>query len=163
MNKTLSIELIRQIFNCTNKGEIFYSDLCGKSAGKRADKQYCGIYSKVKIFGDFEYAHRIIFAWKNGFFPEIVDHIDGNTKNNSFDNLREVNASQSAWNTKNIRKNSTTKCKGVHFEKYTNKYRAEIVVNSKKISLGRFITLDEAIRARKSAEEKYFGEYARHI
>lgn len=159
MGKTISIDLLKQIFVCTENGELFFSNVCGKASGKRADKAYCGIYSKVKIFGVFEYTHRIVFAINNGYFPEIVDHIDGNTKNNAVNNLRAVDACQSVWNTKAM-KNSTG-CKGVHFEKQTGKYRAEIKARGVHIRIGRFITLDEAVRARKAAEERLHGEFAR--
>jgi hypothetical protein len=37
---------------------------------------------------------------------------------------------------------------------------AEIKMNNRKKFLGRFVNLDDAIKARKEAEEKYFGEYA---
>lgn len=38
--------------------------------------------------------------------------------------------------------------------------RAFITVNKKYIHLGSFNTKDEAILARRKAEEKYFGEYS---
>ena len=159
IDKTISVELIKLMFTCTENGEVYFSNHCGKSANKRADNTNVGLYNRVAIFKSYEYSHRIIFAYFNGYYPEIVDHIDGNTKNNSINNLRAVDTCQSVWNTKT--QDSFTKVKGVHFEKYTNKYRAEIRFRGKNIRLGRFITLDEAIRARKDAEIKYHGEYAR--
>ena len=39
-------------------------------------------------------------------------------------------------------------------------WRAEIKINIKTIYLGFFNNKDDAIAARKSAEEKYFGEYS---
>ena len=40
------------------------------------------------------------------------------------------------------------------------KWRVEIVVNGKKIRCGRYKTIEEAAKARKEAELKYFGEFA---
>ena len=42
------------------------------------------------------------------------------------------------------------------------KYRARIMVNRKEIRLGHFEKIEDAIEARKLAEKKYFGEYARN-
>ncbi len=39
-------------------------------------------------------------------------------------------------------------------------WRARIFINGKGIHLGRFTNFDEAVKARKRAEEKYFGEYS---
>ena len=52
-------------------------------------------------------------------------------------------------------KNSTTGHMGVCFAHNSGSYRAYITVNRKQIHLGIFPTLEEAIRARKAAEEKY--------
>lgn len=41
------------------------------------------------------------------------------------------------------------------------KYRARIMFNGVEIRLGHYETLEEATKARKQAECKYFGEYAR--
>lgn len=49
--------------------------------------------------------------------------------------------------------------KGVRYEESRKKWRAEIRVSNKAIFLGRFSTMDEAILARKQAEEKYFKKF----
>ena len=46
-------------------------------------------------------------------------------------------------------------------DKSRKKWKAEICVDYKKIMLGRFDIIDDAIRARKDAEAKYFGEFNR--
>lgn len=46
---------------------------------------------------------------------------------------------------------------GTCFEKSRNKWLAQITINGKNKCLGRFLTQEEAIAARKTAEQKYFN------
>lgn len=55
-----------------------------------------------------------------------------------------------------VRVDSETKHRGVHFAKWANMYRAYIQVNKKMIYLGYYKKIEDAIKARKIAEEKYF-------
>ena len=55
-----------------------------------------------------------------------------------------------------LNKNSTTGQKGVSYQKKFGTYRAYITINRKQIHLGSFPTIEEAVKARKVAEEKYF-------
>ena len=54
-----------------------------------------------------------------------------------------------------MNKKNTSGVTGVHFDRKTNKYRAQISVLDKNIRLGSFQTLQEAETARNNAEEKY--------
>lgn len=56
---------------------------------------------------------------------------------------------------KRIEKANKTGVNGVHMDR--NKYRATIYVNSKRIDLGRYETLEEAAAARKRGEALYWG------
>lgn len=55
---------------------------------------------------------------------------------------------------KPIRKNNTSGCTGV--VKYNDSWEAQIKIKQHKIHLGVFATYEEAVAARKAAEEKYF-------
>jgi hypothetical protein len=74
-------------------------------------------------------------------------------------NLRVVNASQNAMNYK-VSSNNKSGTRGVIYDTKSKKWRAEIKINGKHISLGRYDKLEDAVAARKAAEEKYFGEYS---
>ena len=56
--------------------------------------------------------------------------------------------------------NNTSGHKGVTFDKSRNKWMAHIKLNGKHKTLGRFVKFEDAVKARKEAEEKYFGEYS---
>ena len=59
-----------------------------------------------------------------------------------------------------LRIDNTSGVKGVHWRKDTNKWTATIWVNKKCISLGCFDSFNDAVIARKKAEEEYFGEFS---
>ena len=87
----------------------------------------------------------------------IVDHIDRNPLNNCKNNLRICNSSTNSKNTSKP-KNSNCEFMGVSFEK--GKYCARIGYNRKKIHLGRFSNIEDAIITRLKAEKQYYGEFA---
>lgn len=90
-----------------------------------------------------------------------VDHIHGKeTRNdNRKSNLRICNTQQNAMNHQlNIL--NTSGVSGITFDKQTNKWMASIWFNNKNIKLGRYVSFDDAVKARKEAEEKYFGEWS---
>lgn len=102
--------------------------------------------------------HQLILPTEDGYIPE---HIHGSqTKNdNRKSNLRPATQTQNIMNTK-VRTDNTSGVKGVRWRKDTNKWTATIWVNKKCISLGCFNNFEEAVKARKNAEEKYFGEFS---
>ena len=61
-----------------------------------------------------------------------------------------------AINSKKLPKNNTSGVRGVYWDKQTQKWRALIEFQGKKICLGRYKDMKEAIVARKAAEEKYY-------
>lgn len=90
----------------------------------------------------------------------VVDHINGNVFDNRKENLRVVTRSQNTINQR-IRSDSTTGHKGIHFYKRVGKYTAYLNKDHKRIFLGYFSTLDEAVAAYEKASKEIFGEYAR--
>lgn len=88
----------------------------------------------------------------------IVDHINRNRLDNRRSNLRIVTASESVINT-SMRSDNTSGCRGVSWNKEKNKWEARIGKNNSTLRLGYFFELNQAIKVRKEAEKKYFGEY----
>jgi hypothetical protein len=103
------------------------------------------------------YMHRLLAKPALG---EEVDHRNGSGLDNRRENLRCCNRSQNNANRKFIA--SSTGVKGVHFESYTGKWRAEIQLNGKRYRLGRFETQDAAAEAYRTAALKLFGEFTSH-
>ena len=100
--------------------------------------------------------HRLVTNAPQGM---VVDHINGNTLNNRYSNLRVCTQQENSRNrTKN--KSSTSGCVGVSWHKNKKLWQAHIGYNRETIYLGSFHNINDAIAARKVAEEKYFGEFA---
>ena len=95
----------------------------------------------------------------------IVDHIkhiedDKNScRDNRKENLRKVTQSKNSMNRRKQR-NNTSGTTGVYYRKNENKWVARIKIMGKEKFLGYFTNYDDAVKARKAAEEIYFGEYS---
>ena len=94
------------------------------------------------------YMHRLVNDTPCGF---ETDHINRNKLDNRKCNLRTVNRRQNTIN-RGLNKNNTSGYKGIYFDKKTNKWCVEIKNNYKKIWLGRFDNIYNAIKVRKQAE-----------
>lgn len=88
-----------------------------------------------------------------------VDHINRNSLDYRRANLRLATQSQNLYN-QGLRKDSTTKYRGVSVVKSTGLYRAYISVEGQQIYLGSFVTPEEAAKARDAAAKKYHKEFA---
>jgi len=73
-------------------------------------------------------------------------------------NLRYATHSQNSQNA-SIKKSNTSGVSGVHWHNGANKWYVRIRVNNKRLLLGYFINFDDAVKIRKEAEVKYFGEF----
>lgn len=95
------------------------------------------------------YMHALLNKTPTGF---VTDHINGNKLDNRKENLRTATSSQNGIN-RGKQINNTSGHKGINW--YANAWVAEIKVNQKKIHLGRFKNIDDAVAARKAAEQIY--------
>jgi hypothetical protein len=90
-----------------------------------------------------------------------IDHIDGNTTNNSKSNLRIDPNYKNSWNRKKPCNNKSG-CKGVIWDVQRKKWQPYIRVNKKNYKLGRFDNFIYACLVRKRAEKKYHAEWKRN-
>lgn len=74
-----------------------------------------------------------------------VDHVNGNPLDNRRCNLRAVTAQQNQWN--------RVRARGYAWDKQTERWKAHIHLNDKKIHLGYFETEDEARAAYLAAKQ----------
>lgn len=139
----------------TVKGEPFYIDL--EDFNKVKDICWCA--SNGYLIGNNNgrniRLHRLIMNCPDNM---EVDHINHNTMDNRKSNLRIVTRSQNNMN-HGLRNNNNSGITGVCWNKTTKEWMAYIDINSKRIHLGSFNCIDDAIKIRREAEEKYFGEF----
>lgn len=140
----------------TNKGEEFYFDL----EDYNLIKEYCWRTAKdnyivTKYNNTLIMQHRIITQVSDDY---EVDHIYHNKNDNRKEKLRICTRIENSMN-QLIAKNNTSGYKGVYFDKKMNQWCVRINVNKKRIVIGYYADLLDAVEIRKKAEEKYFGEY----
>lgn len=147
----------------TEKGEEFWFD----KEDYDKIKDYCWCYDRDGYVVTSSYKkggtirlNNLLLSPPKGYWVDHIKHLprDGLKYDNRKSNLRIVDACQSTWNTC-VSKRSKTGIKGVHFNKSHNRWQAVISVRKKYIHLGYFKNIDDAIKARKEAEQKYYGEY----
>lgn len=124
-------------------------------------KDYCWIshdkgYIHTRMGNKMVNLHRFVMNAPDDMF---VDHINGDKTDNRKCNLRLCTNSQNQMNAKTSSRN-TSGVKGVSWINKYQKWRASIRVNGTLISLGQYKIFDDAVKARKEAEQKYFGEYS---
>lgn len=108
-------------------------------------------YLNGKIFSKRYFAHRVIWALVHGVWPEQVDHIDGFRSNNRIANLRDVSNTENGQNRK-LPASNTSGVIGVVWHKEKLRWQAQIGVDGRMICIGRFVSFDDAVAARKAAE-----------
>jgi len=141
----------------TSKGEKFYFDL----EDYDKIKNYCwyidanGYICCHLLNKQYLYMHRYIL----NVIDDVVDHKDGHTFNNRKYNLRDCTYSNNQMNRKK-QNNNTSGTTGVSYSDKQNSWRAYITINGNQINLGYFSTINQAIEARKEAENKYFKNYS---
>lgn len=117
-------------------------------------------YWQVRVFGATFKRSRVIFAMAHGRWPEpCVDHIDGDSLNDSIANLREASNSQNNANAKD-RKRANGLPRGVVQTKQ-GRFLARLQAGSHRgRSLGTFDTPEEAQAVYMQAKKETFGEFA---
>lgn len=124
----------------------------------KIDDPYCVYeqpngYLTVYFLGETYKVHRLIWKIVYGIDPsEQIDHINGIVDDNRLENLRSVTHVENGRNTKAYKKKSKLP-PGIDIEQ--GRYRARIKTNGKKLHLGYFDDLGDAIEAREEAERKY--------
>lgn len=86
---------------------------------------------------------------------EEIDHKDRDTLNNRRNNLRIISRSENCFN-RGLQSNNTSGQVGVYKLTDYNRFAAQINYDGNRIYLGSFDTHEEAVNARKRAEEKYY-------
>ena len=123
-------------------------------SNKEAFTYVLGGYKKGYIFGKAYYAHRVIFLFMTGKWPDQTDHINGIRSDNRWENLRSVDLSGNRKNARKPKHNKSGRI-GVHLQKATGNWCAQIDANGEKMHLGTFKSFEAACEMRAVAERNY--------
>ena len=142
----------------TWKKQVALNITVGQKAGVMNSWTY---YTQIAFKGIEYRAHRLAYYMHHGIDPleKLVDHIDGDKSNNKINNLRLASKSENGRNRVNLPSNNTSGVIGVCWDKKAKKWKAYIMINGKTKHLGYFINKEDAIKARKEGEIKYFGDF----
>lgn len=145
----------------TEKNEKFYFDL---EDYDRINKIHWGknqsgyFYGKDTVTHKLVLLHRYIMQAPSNL---VVDHIGGSETlfDNRKANLRLVARSQNSKNHKLYGHNKSG-VTGVYWVTQAQKWEAVVTVEGRKVRLGQYKNKEDAIKARKEGERRYYKEYS---
>ena len=132
-----------------------------KYSGKCADVDMGTGYYGVCINGIRYKSHRIVYFMSVGKLDNesILDHINGNRKDNNPSNLSISTHSQNTVNFKGCRSDNINKSRGVSWKEKNKKWEASAFKDGKRFYLGLFVDKDEAITIASQKRKELFGEF----
>lgn len=136
-------------FATEHAGKVWNAHFGGAEAGS----PHCDGYRHIEIGKRKFLTHRVIWALVHGVWPEgCIDHIDHNRMNNKISNLRVVTRSQNNRNS-SLRADNTSGAVGVRWHKSSKKWEARVSISGRLRYLGLFTKFDDAVSARKLADQ----------
>lgn len=129
-------------------------------AGTKAGHKKRTSHITIMVDGKAYFAHRLAWLYMKGEWSSCaIDHINQNSYDNRFLNLREASVEQ---NNCNIAKNklNTSGYKGVYWKKSSSKWVAQIRKMKKHYHLGYYNNVHDAAQAYNYAAYRLHGEFA---
>jgi hypothetical protein len=164
MDAKITQELLKELFEYQPNGTLTRRKSTSNrvKAGDEAGWNTAGgKYLGICIKGKQHLMHRIIFLYHHGYVPDVIDHIDGNGKNNKIENLRAASFAQNMLNMKG-KSSSKSKIKGVYWSESSNKWAVHCRVNKKIKYFGVYKDIELAELVAIEARNKYHGKFANH-
>lgn len=152
---------IKDLFNYSD-GNLFWKERPSNfvDLSKPAGSINNDGYRSISVLKERYQAHRLVYIYHYGYFPSILDHINGDRSDNRIENLRPATARQNGMN-KIVGKNNTSGVKGVHFCKSVNKWKA--VIRSGKgtrLTVGYYADIKDAEKSIMQKRIELHGEFA---
>jgi hypothetical protein len=157
----MDIELAHSLFEYRDGALYWKSDVARNvKAGDRVAKNSNAGHLRVCYDGKYHTLARIIFAMNHGYYPEVVDHINGDGRDNRLENLRAADMRTNAQNRKRNTLNLSG-TKNVGFKTAKNRWRVTLRKNDGTRMDKLFKHFDIACTIAELARFKYHGEFAR--
>lgn len=127
----------------------------GQEAGQKSHK---GGYVAIRYNKKLYLAHRLAWLYCTGENPKgVIDHKNGNPRDNRISNLRDVSQLINSQNTLKPHKNNSSGIIGITLTK--GKWNARIRVSNRRLHLGCFEKKEDAKQAYLEAKKKYHSYY----
>lgn len=115
-------------------------------------------YLTIRIDKRPYYAHRLAWLYMTGEWPSAeVDHINRNSADNRWANLRSADRRGNVAN-RTRRRDNRSGHKGVYLAR-SGRFTAQVRINGKAVHLGTFDTAAEATAKRDEVARQLYGEY----
>ena len=163
-NRGLTVWRLRQLLSCDYDTGIMRWRLHQHGRGRAVTGRIAGSrmsigYWLIGIDHERHYRHHLVWAHYHGRWPRHeIDHKRG--LSDRIKNLREATRLQNCKNTR-LRSDNRTGSKGVDWRPDKKKWRAQIGVDSRQISLGHFDKKSDAEGAYARASAKFHGRFGR--
>lgn len=148
-------ELIKGLLKYDENSGYFYwkvnSPAGNMKTGKLAGTRDSLGYMRIKIFGKVIFYHHLVYIYTQNRFlkdKEVIDHINRNPSDNRLENLRITSMKMNCRN----RSTGKTSLSGMRGIKEMNSGNFIVYTGHEKIGI--FNNKEEAIKARKEAEER---------
>ena len=140
-----SVEYLKECFECDfERGKLVWrldrpkehfkresdwrgwlSQWAGREVGTvSSSREGKAVYIIVHVNGVRTTLHRILYIIYHGEYPEVVDHLDGDTLNNAISNLMGKTKAENSRNCK-LYSSNTSGLSGVHYVKRWSKWKAQ--------------------------------------
>ena len=144
-----------RLYNKFDRGSRAKSGDCAA----RYDKS-CG-YNRLFLDGKFWLEHRVIFAMAHGYWPKMVDHINGDKTDNRIENLRDAHYRRNNTVNSKLREDNTSGFRGVINHKQVNGWVAQgSRPDGSRKHLGVFLCPKEAALSYNYHAEETYGPFA---
>lgn len=131
-----------------------------KRAGTIIKPMRSAPYHTIVVDGTTYMAHRLVWKFVTGEEPNVIDHINGRTRDNRIVNLRNVTVLENTWNRSRDTPNISGHV-GVVPAFGGTVWRARIKLRNSTVFIGPFKTPQEASAARDQLMPLYRGQYHR--
>ena len=163
----LTLDLLREILHYDPETGVFTwkvrrgnRAIPGAQAGSKSTNKPKQRLS-IRINGKSYFNHRLAWLYMTGEWPALeIDHIDTDSLNNRWNNLRLATTSQNQAN-RGPQKNNKSGFKGVYWHPSHAAWRAAVRFKGRKIILGEFRTPEDAHAAYCTKVAELYGEFAR--
>jgi hypothetical protein len=144
---TPTADRLREVVNYDPETGIFTRRLQGRGTrvGRALGTPHGDGYLTICIDGRNRYAHRMAWLYMTGDHPSAeVDHENNAHADNRWSNLRLATTSENIQNQVRAHRDSLTGILGVTFDKQRGLYASSIIIDRRKLHLGRFATAEDA-------------------
>lgn len=124
-------------------------------AGRKVGSLDVHGYVQIRVGPKNYKGHHLAWLYMYGHLPsQPLDHADLNRANNAICNLRYLTLREHAEH-RSRNRNNTSGYRGVSFDKFTGRWRAQLKTNYGNVWLGRHATPEAAYEAYKAAAAVY--------